>query len=452
MRAFQSRNPFTQQVLKHFDFASDRQAEAVLVRSAAAFQTWSHSSVPERALKLERLGELVNRHKDDLARQITMEMGKPIVEAAVEVWKCVDCCLYYSHQAAELLAPLDFPLIGYNKVQVQFEPLGPLLLVMPFNFPLWMTFKTSVPHLLAGNTVILKPAENTPGCAEALTAIAREAGLGDVFQHALLSVEQVHRTIEHPLLRGVSLTGSVRAGKAVAATAGRCLKKCVLELGGSDPFLVLSDADVGKAAKAAAAARLAVSGQVCIAPKRFIVMDSVATQFTEALLAELRGVEVSDPMEAACKLGPLAREDLVETLAVQLQDAQAQGAQVLLGGSWQGCNFQPTVLTQVTHTMRVMREETFGPLFPICRVSSEAEAIAVANASDYGLGAVVFCQENRADSIARQLEVGMVFINGMVKSLVPVPFGGTKGSGIGRELGVLGIREFTNAKTVAKVT
>lgn len=452
MRIFQSRNPFTQQLIKHFDLISDSQAEAVMIRSAAAFHSWSHSSIPDRARKLARLGELVTSHKTDLAQQITMEMGKPISQALAEVGKCVDCCVFYSEHAAQLLAPLDLSITGYSKVQVQFEPLGPLLLIMPFNFPLWMTFKTSVPHLLAGNTVILKPAENTPGCAEALTALTREAGLGDVFQHALLSVEQVHRTIEHPLLRGVSLTGSVRAGKAVAATAGRYLKKCVLELGGSDPFVVLSDADVGKAAKAAVAARLAVAGQVCIAPKRFIVVDSVAVQFTEALLAELRGVEVSDPSEAACKLGPLAREDLVETLAAQLLDAQVQGAQVLLGGSWQACNFQPTVLTQVTQQMRVMKEETFGPLFPICRVSDEAEAIAVANASDYGLGAVLFCQEDRADSIARQLEVGMVFINDMVKSLVPVPFGGTKGSGVGRELGVLGIREFTNAKTVARAT
>lgn len=449
MRVFQSRNPFTRQLIKNFDIVSDREAEAVLVRSAAAFQSWSHSSIQVRAQKLARLGELMTSRKANLAQQITTEMGKPISQAVAEVAKCADCCLYYSEQATQLLAPLDLPITGYRSVQVQFEPLGPLLLVMPFNFPLWMTLKTSVPHLLAGNTVILKPAENTPGCAEALTALTREAGLGDVFQHALLSVEQVHRTIEHPLLRGVSLTGSVRAGRAVAATAGRCLKKCVLELGGSDPFLVLSGADVGKAAKAAAAARLAVSGQVCIAPKRFIVIESIATQFTDALLSELRGIEVSDPSERTCKLGPLAREDLVETLASQLQDAQVQGAQILLGGHWQDCSFQPTVLTNVTDTMRVMCEETFGPIFPIRVVRSEAEAIAVANATDYGLGAVVFCQESRAASVAEQLEVGMVFINDMVKSLVPVPFGGVKGSGIGRELGILGIREFTNAKTVA---
>eukprot|EP00358_Blepharisma_japonicum_P004071 CAMPEP_0202947226 /NCGR_PEP_ID=MMETSP1395-20130829/11189_1 /ASSEMBLY_ACC=CAM_ASM_000871 /TAXON_ID=5961 /ORGANISM="Blepharisma japonicum, Strain Stock R1072" /LENGTH=402 /DNA_ID=CAMNT_0049648359 /DNA_START=154 /DNA_END=1362 /DNA_ORIENTATION=+ len=399
---------------------------------------------------MKRLGGLLRKDHENLARLMTQEMGKPIGQSKGEVLKCADCCDYYADNAEKLLAPTHYDIPG-SKVYVNYEPLGPLFIIMPFNFPLWMPLKCGIPHLMAGNTIILKHAENVPQVAEALDRITSDAGFEHEFKNVFIDMEQVQRTIADNRIRGVSLTGSIRAGRSIASMAGMALKKCVLELGGSDPFIVLGDADVQAAAKTAVMARLQGCGQVCISAKRFIVESSVYSAFVKHLIAELKTWQYGDPLNPETKLGPLARPDLLNNVVTQVERSIKMGAKLEYGGKiLNPTQYEPAVLTHVTPDMPIMREETFGPVFAISKVKDTEEAIRLANNTEFGLGAMIFTADaQRAEAqIVPRIDAGMVFVNDVSKSIVQVPFGGMKNSGLGRELGE-GIKEFTVLKTIS---
>lgn len=448
LRKFLSKNPFTQEVFKEYPFATS--PEAALASSFAAFNSHKRSTFTERAAKIHKLGELFKEKTQELSRLISWEMGKPISQARKEVLKCAESCFYYAANAESLLKPLVYEIPGVS-CQVEFAPSGPLLCIMPFNFPIWTPIKTSVPHLMAGNTIIMKPPENTPQCALALDDLTTAAGLAQEFQTAFFTPQQIAEALADRRVAGVSLTGSARAGKAVALLAAQHLKKSVLELGGSDPFLVLEDADVGLAVELLVCSRIQVSGQVCNSPKRIIVHSSVYDAFLSRLIVEVAKFEVSDPLSEDCNLGPLARDDLLENVVSQVQRSVAMGATVAYGGQVLGpCRYQPVVLTEVTLEMPVCAEETFGPVFSVVKVNSEQEAVQCANHSEYGLSCVIITGDpvRAKTQIAPQIQSGMVFVNDFTKSFVHVPCGGVKDSGTGRELGVLGIREFTHPRTI----
>ena len=450
--AIQSINPATEEVLARFDEFSRAEIDEVLDEVAAAFKQWRAASIAERAGPMRRAARYLRAHKQRFAGLITAEMGKPIAEAEAEIEKCAWNCDFYAEHAASFLA--DEPVATNARESfVAFEPLGTVLAIMPWNFPFWQVFRFAAPALMAGNVGILKHAPNVTRCALAIEAIFREAGFpGGAFRAVVLRNEAVAPLIADPRVRAVTLTGSDRAGSQVAEQAGRHLKKTVLELGGSDPFIVLEDADLERAARTAAEARLINSGQSCIAAKRFIVVEPVATPFLERFVAEMRSRRVGDPFDAGTQVGPQARFDLRANLHRQVEESLERGAQLLLGGKLPegpGAFYPPTVLAAVQPGSPAFDEEVFGPVAAVIRVRDEAEAVRVANASRYGLGASVWTQDAaRGERLACELEVGSVFVNGLVKSDPRLPFGGVKRSGYGRELSAFGLREFVNIKTV----
>jgi succinate-semialdehyde dehydrogenase/glutarate-semialdehyde dehydrogenase len=380
------------------------------------------------------------------------EMGKPVVDGEGEVEKCAATCDYYAAHAAAMLAPDPRPVDG-TRAYVRFDPLGTVLAVMPWNFPFWQVFRAAVPMLAAGNTLVLKHAENVPGCAAAIADVFASADVpAGVFESLHLPHDRIEAVIADARVHAVTLTGSTRAGRAVARAAGEALKKCVLELGGSDAFVVLDDADVDAAARVAADARLVNAGQSCIAAKRFIVVDAVAARFVERLVAAMRDRRMGNPLERTTALGPLARHDLRDALHRQVEASIARGARPVLGGAippGPGAFYPPTVLLDVAPGMPAFDEETFGPVAAIVPARDEADALDLANASPYGLGASIWSRDlARAESVAARLEVGFVAVNGQVRSDPRLPFGGVKQSGHGRELSELGLREFVNVKTV----
>jgi succinate-semialdehyde dehydrogenase/glutarate-semialdehyde dehydrogenase len=389
----------------------------------------------------------------DLAALMAREMGKPLAQGRAEADKCAWACEYYAEHAAALLAP-EPAATGARESFVTYEPLGPIFAIMPWNFPLWQVFRFAAPNLVAGNTALLKHAESVPGCARAITALLEDAGLpSGVFTNLFITHEQAESVIAHPAVRGVTLTGSTRAGRAVARAAGAHLKKTVLELGGSDAYLVLEDADLDLAAAACATSRLLNAGQSCIAAKRFVVAESVRGAFTERLVARMAETKMGDPMDATTTLGPLARADLREALRRQVEASLAQGARLRLGGrvpDGPGAFYPATVLDDVRPGMPAFDEELFGPVAAVVGASGEAEAIRLANASPYGLGAAVFSSDlERARRIAaHELDAGACAINDFVRSDPRLPFGGVKDSGFGRELGRQGLLEFMNVKAV----
>eukprot|EP00361_Fabrea_salina_P002697 CAMPEP_0202428612 /NCGR_PEP_ID=MMETSP1345-20130828/2573_1 /ASSEMBLY_ACC=CAM_ASM_000843 /TAXON_ID=342563 /ORGANISM="Fabrea Fabrea salina" /LENGTH=455 /DNA_ID=CAMNT_0049039631 /DNA_START=62 /DNA_END=1429 /DNA_ORIENTATION=+ len=449
-RVFVSKNPFTQQVYKNFEFASSSEVEAALTESANSFKVFSQKSFSERAQKLTALGQILREQKQELAHLMAIEMGKPLQSGISEVLKCAECCDYYAQNAENLLSDESFSLPD-GKCYVKYQPLGPILSIMPFNFPFWMPFKMSIPHLMAGNTIILKHAENLPQCALKVDEITTQAGLEHEVKNLFLSIDQVKQVIADSRIKGVSLTGSVGAGKAVASLAASHMKKFVMELGGSDPFIVLQDADVQSSVSALVTARLQVTGCTCISPKRAIIAKEVYDQFESALANEVAKWSYGDPTEQETQLGPLAREDLADQLQKQIEDSVAMGARVVYGGERLGATMiQPTVLADVTPEMPAFRTEMFGPVFCLIKSENEEHAIQLANDTEYGLGASIFTgnKEKAEREIAPRIDSGMCFLNSPVKSIVEVPFGGVKNSGLGRELGGLGIKEFTNPKTV----
>ncbi|MEX0781220.1 MAG: NAD-dependent succinate-semialdehyde dehydrogenase [Dehalococcoidia bacterium] len=450
--SFQSINPATEQVEATFEEHTPEQVEAALAESARAFEQWRKTGFPERTKRMQAAAAYLRANQSRLAKLITTEMGKPIRQSEAEVEKCAWCCEFYAEHAVKFLA--DEPAASSaTESYVAFDPIGTVLAIMPWNFPFWQVFRFAAPALMAGNTGVLKHAANVPGCGLAIEEVFREAGFpAGAFRSLLLPSGRVAAIIEDERIRAVTLTGSDVAGSKVAETSGRALKKTVLELGGSDPFIVLADADVEAAVATAVNARYQNAGQSCIAAKRFIVVDAIAEEFTARFVAAVERLRVGDPVDPATEVGPLAREDLREGVEDQVKRSVAQGALVLTGGhrvERPGYYYAPTVVANVTPSMPVFAEETFGPVAAIARAADAEEAVSLANRSQYGLGSALWTRDLDAGRrLARQIEAGSVFINGMVASDPRLPFGGVKRSGYGRELGAFGIREFVNIKTV----
>jgi succinate-semialdehyde dehydrogenase/glutarate-semialdehyde dehydrogenase len=420
--------------------------------AADAFNGWRRLSFAERIRHILALGKVIAERQQEFAVLMAQEMGKPITQGRAEVEKCALACRHFAEHAERYLA--DEPVAaGEARALICHQPLGVVLAVMPWNFPLWQVIRCAVPALMAGNVIVLKHASNVTGCALALDFAAQAATLPPgIFQILLVSSAGLRPVLDHPAVRGVALTGSTEAGRAVAAAAGQRLLKTVLELGGSDPYVILEDADLEHAARTCAASRLINSGQSCIAAKRFIVAEPVLARFENLFVEALRHQRLGDPLDAETTVGPLARMDLRDTLHRQVADSIAAGARLLLGGERpgrEGAFYPPTVLTSVTPGMAAFDEETFGPVAAIVSARDEAEAIRLANRSTFGLGAAVFARDPaRGERIARELEAGCCHVNDFVRSDPRLPFGGIKHSGYGRELGFLGIREFVNSKTL----
>ncbi|HEY2586532.1 MAG TPA: NAD-dependent succinate-semialdehyde dehydrogenase [Tepidisphaeraceae bacterium] len=444
-------NPATEEPAgEHPDHTED-QVQALLRRAGEGFREWRTTPMSRRAELMRRAGAVLRRRRGEFAPLMTREMGKPIAQAETEVEKCAACCDYFADHAAHYLA--EEPITtDADRSYVRFDPLGAVLAIMPWNFPFWQVFRFAVPALMAGNVGLLKHAPNVPGCALAIEAAFREAGFPPgVFTTLLVDASEVEQIINDPVVAAVTLTGSTRAGMAVAAQAGRALKKTVLELGGSDPFIVLPDADLEATARAAASARALNTGQSCIAAKRFIVVGE-AGRFADAMAKAMAGMKVGDPMDRTVDIGPLARLDLLENLHSQVQRSIAAGAKLLIGGQRvprRGYFYAPTLLTDVRPGMPAFDEETFGPVAAVVAARDVDEAVELANRSPYGLGASLWTRDLAlAECLAERLDAGSVFVNGPVKSDPRLPFGGINQSGYGRELAAFGIREFVNVKTV----
>jgi len=450
--ALQSINPATEEVLDTFEeFSSDRLDQA-LDRSVRAFDDWRHVSFDERSRLMRGAAGHLRGQKERLAGLITAEMGKPIVEAEAEIEKCAWNCEFYAENAKRFLASQR---VDSNATEsyVAFEPLGPVLAIMPWNFPFWQVIRFAAPALMAGNAALLKHASNVSQCALAIEETFRSAGFPDgCFQTLLASGQQTEALIDDPRIRAVTLTGSDSTGSKVGAASGRALKKSVLELGGSDPFVVLVDADVAAAAEAGVRARNQNTGQSCIAAKRFIVVETVADEFEQRFIDGVAHLKVGDPLQRKTQIGPLARGDLRDDLEEQVRRSVDEGAHLALGGhgmEGRGYFYAPTVLTGVTAEMTAAREETFGPVAAVMRARDTDEAISIANQTPFGLGASLWSRDiDRARSLAKEVQAGSVFINGMVASDPRLPFGGIKRSGFGRELSEFGIQEFVNIQTV----
>jgi succinate-semialdehyde dehydrogenase/glutarate-semialdehyde dehydrogenase len=427
--------------------------DAAVERAWASRHAWRDAGLDLRTALLRSAAGVLRAEKSRFAALMTSEMGKPIVEAEAEVEKCAWTATWIADNAARLLA--DEPVESTaTKSYVRFQPLGVILAVMPWNFPFWQAFRAALPALAAGNVMLLKHSSNVPQCALAIEDVFREAGVPKgVFQTLLIGSSAVEGIVADRRIAGVTLTGSEAAGMQVAAAAGRALKKSVLELGGSDPFIVLEDADVKTAATVACRARNQNNGQSCIAAKRFIVAEPVAKEFEERFTAAVAALKVGDPKDRSNQVGPLARADLVDDLERQVKESVKKGAKMLTGGKRLdvdgGYFFEPTVLTGVKPGMPVYNEETFGPVAAVIRVRDAEEALRVANDTEFGLGSSVWTSDaERGEMMAERIEAGLVFVNGMVASDARLPFGGVKRSGYGRELSSYGIREFTNIQTV----
>jgi succinate-semialdehyde dehydrogenase/glutarate-semialdehyde dehydrogenase len=448
-------DPATEQELATYDAHGPDEIEAALAAAADAFATWRDSPLAERRALLQGVAAVLRERRDDFARLITQEMGKPLEEARGEIDKCVLGCEFYAGWAEAMLAeePVE---VGVRASFVAYEPLGVVLAVMPWNYPFWQVLRFAAPALMAGNAAVLKHSPNVSGCALAIEDAFRAAGAPEgLFRTLLIPDDQVPEAtaamIEDPRVAAVTLTGSERAGAAVGAAAGRAIKKSVLELGGSDPFIVLADADPAWVVAHAVRARFQNAGQSCIAAKRFIVLDAVADEFEARFAEAVAALPVGDPLEPGIRIGPMARADLLHGIERQVAESVAAGARVLAGGrrlDRPGWFFAPTVLAGVTPEMPVFREETFGPVAAVIRCADEEEAIALANDSRYGLGASLWtANPDRARKLGRRIESGMLFVNAMVASDPRLPFGGAKRSGYGRELAAHGLREFTNVRT-----
>jgi succinate-semialdehyde dehydrogenase/glutarate-semialdehyde dehydrogenase len=445
-------NPATEEVLARFDPFTPEQVDRALDEAQDAFMAWRDRSVAERAVPMRRLAALLRERADRYGRLITMEMGKPIAEAKAELEKCAWGAEHYAENAARYLADEVIETSAKRSI-VAFEPLGIVLAVMPWNFPFWQVIRFAAPALMAGNAALLKHASNVPQCALAIEEAIRDAGFPEgLLRTVLVAGSAIEPVIGDPRIRAVTLTGSSDTGSRIAALAGRALKKSVLELGGSDPYIVLADADLVAAAKVGARARNQNTGQSCIAAKRFIAVEPIARDFERLFAAEVEALRVGDPLDAKTQIGPLARADLRDTLERQVRDSVRMGARLLTGGergSGKGWYYEPTVLADVTEDMPVFKEETFGPVAAVLRVRDAEDAVRVANDSAYGLGANLWTGDLAlGEALARKIESGSVFVNGMVASDPRLPFGGVKRSGYGRELSSYGIKEFVNIQTI----
>jgi len=445
-------NPANGETLKTFDALTREQIDAKLALGMTAWHAHRLTTFEQRARRMHRLADLLEAEDDKLARLMTLEMGKPIAAAVAEVEKCAGACRYYADNAVRFLADESAPT-SEGQGRITYQPIGIVLAIMPWNFPFWQVFRFAAPALMAGNCGLLKHSSNVPQCALAIENVIRRAGFDEgVFQTLLVSSSEVESIIEDPRIAAVTLTGSEGAGRSVATIAGRNLKKTVLELGGSDPFIVMPSANLDVAVQTAVKARMINNGQSCIAAKRFIVHRSIYDAFIEKFVAGVKAVKIGDPMDPATELGPLATSSIRDELDEQVQKTISAGARALCGGKKidrAGYFYEPTVLVDIPEDSPADVEELFGPVASVWKARDINEAIAIANSTRFGLGSSAWT--NNYDEINRfvaDIEAGMVFINGMVASEATLPFGGVKSSGYGRELGVFGIREFVNIKTV----
>ncbi|TQS40286.1 NADP-dependent succinic semialdehyde dehydrogenase [Cryptosporangium phraense] len=448
-------DPTDGRVLKTYDPLTDADIETSLARAATAFETLRRTTFEQRATWLRAAADILDAERDEIARVMTVEMGKTLTAAKAETAKCATACRFYAKHAEQFLAdePIDPALVKARQAYVRYQPLGPVLAVMPWNFPLWQAMRFAAPALMAGNVGLLKHASNVPQTALFMEDLFRRAGFPEgSFQTLLIGSAQVEAVLKDKRVTAATLTGSEGAGKAVAAIAGRELKKTVLELGGSDPFVVMPSADVQKAAEVAVTARCQNNGQSCIAAKRFIVHTDVYDAFATAFVERMAALVVGDPMDEKTDVGPLATEQGRRDVEELVADAKAHGATVLTGGQapdQPGWWYPPTVVAGLTKDMRMYDEEVFGPVAGLYRVNSYEEAIEVANSTDFGLGSNAWTTDPaEQERFVTDLEAGAVFVNGMVTSYPELPFGGIKTSGYGRELSHQGIREFCNVKTI----
>ena len=444
-------NPATGQVEHRQELMGTNAVEATLHAAQAAFPEWAQRSLEARAEVLHNIGNALRARRDAIQQVMTAEMGKLKKEALAEIDKCADACDYYADNAARYLQHEDIKTEAQASY-VRYEPIGCVFAVMPWNFPIWQVFRFLAPTLMVGNTVLLKHASNVPRCADAIADALREAGVPEgVFGVLHIDNDQAAEVIRDPRVAAITLTGSERAGKSIAATAGSVLKKCVMELGGSDAFVVLDDADLDKTVAAAVKGRFDNAGQTCIAAKRFIVVDAIADAFVQRFVEAAGKLQTGDPNDAATTLAPMARQDLRDELHQQVAGSVANGATVLLGGKPGNgyAEYPASILDNVRPGMPAYEEELFGPVASVLRVKDEAEAVRVANDTSFGLGGSVWTADaKRGEHVARQLQCGAAFVNSIVRSDVRLPFGGTKRSGYGRELANHGMHEFTNIKTI----
>jgi succinate-semialdehyde dehydrogenase/glutarate-semialdehyde dehydrogenase len=446
-------NPANGKIIKKYKAHTLQQVEQKIKQTHNAWLSWRESSHDERKRLLSSMAGILQSRKNELATLMALEMGKPVNHGIAEIEKCASVCQYYATNGATYLNDQIIETDA-SKSYISFQPIGVVLAIMPWNFPFWQVFRFLAPALAAGNCGVLKHASNVPGCALAIEEIVKEAGFpDDVFQTLLVNSASVEKIIESPFIKAVTITGSTNAGKQVAQKAGSLIKKTVLELGGSDAYIILEDADLEKAVEACVNSRMINSGQSCIAAKRFVVVKSVEKEFIGLFLNKMKAKKVGDPLNADTDIGPQARTDLRNELHKQVKLSVKKGAKCMLGGTLpkgKGTFYPPTILTKVKPGMPAYDEELFGPVAAIIRANDEADAIRIANDSNFGLGAAVFTKnKEKGERIAStQLQAGACFVNALVKSDPRLPFGGIKQSGYGRELGLFGIHEFVNIKTV----
>lgn len=446
---FDTINPYNNQPLATYESISDEALAQKLVKSQQAFESWRKVDFEERARLMHKAGQVLRDNVEEYAKMISLEMGKPINESRGEINKCAWVCDYYAENAEEFLESETIPTDASQSF-VRHDPMGTILAIMPWNFPFWQVFRFAAPTLMAGNTGLLKHAANVFGCAEKIEEVFTRAGFPEgVFQNLIVHHDRTEQILSHDAVKAVSLTGSERAGSAVAAQAGKYLKKSLLELGGNNAFIVLEDADIDKTVETALVARMLNCGQSCIAAKRFILLDGIYDEFVDKFTKAVIALKSGDPMAEDTKVGPLARLDLADGLQKQVQDSISKGATLLLGGKQKDCYHEPTILGNVKPGMPAFDEETFGPLAAMIRVKDVDEAFTLSEQSPYGLGVTVCTRDvDTAVAMAERVSDGAYFVNELVKSDPRLPFGGTKRSGYGRELAKDGIMEFVNRKTI----
>jgi succinate-semialdehyde dehydrogenase / glutarate-semialdehyde dehydrogenase len=447
--SLKSINPFTNKILKEHRELNDTDIEMILTLSARAFEEWRETGFPQRNELMFAAASHLRSNIEEYAMTITLEMGKPIRESIAEIEKCAWVCDYYAENSEKFLSP-DYFDTDADKSYVRYDPLGTVLGIMPWNFPFWQVFRFAVPALMAGNSVLLKHASNTQMCGEAIESIFRRAGFpGNIFRNLAAGSARVEKIIRNEVVRSVSLTGSEKAGQQVAAIAGSVIKKCVLELGGSNGFVVLAGADVARAAETAVLARFQNAGQSCIAAKRFIVEKSISEEFVSLFAEKILKIRSGDPAARETEMGPLCSTVQAEAVKDQLERSLAMGAKLVTGGIRENAFISPALVMDVKPGMPLFDEEVFGPVAPVTLAENDEQAITLAKSTSFGLGVSLFTKDTaKAEKLAAGFHDGSVFINGLVKSDPRLPFGGTLRSGYGRELSVHGIREFVNAKTI----
>ena len=445
---FKSINPYTQEILEEHEVLTNSQLSHKLKLSEIAFKSWHATTFQERADKMKKLADILRSKKEELGMLITNEMGKILSEAIAEVEKSAGNCDFYAENAEKMLKE-EYYDTPFKSMSV-YDPMGAVFAIMPWNYPFWQVLRYAAPAIMAGNVTLLKHAPNVVGCAKAIENAFLEAGFPQgVFQQINIDIAQVESVIASDIVHGITLTGSEKAGSSVATLAGKYIKKSVMELGGSDAFIVLDDADLEKAATVATQSRMLNAGQACICAKRFIVTERVANEFALLFAKKIAALQQGNPLQNGIHMGPLARIDLAEKLSFQLKSSLEQGAELVLGGERDNCNFQPTLIDFVTTDNIAFQEETFGPLATLIRAKNEDDAVLIANNHRYGLASAIWTEDReRAYHLARKIEAGNVFVNSLVRSDSRIPFGGIKKSGYGRELSTIGIKEFMNMKSV----